>query len=123
FNSDRRPVVAIARDPFLGAADVMLLGLPNGVQSSSRTGTIEGSVDVLPSSISAAARTTFGTSADRRRGRTLATDGRTIVVGSAFLSLVGQAKTHTIGRQNGDACATASQCASNSCVDGVCCNT
>ena len=122
-NASRKPWVAIARDPFLGDADMMLLGLPNGVQSSSGTGTIEGTVNVSPASISAAARITFGTPLDRRRGRTLVTDGRTIVIGNASLGLVGQAQTHRIGLQNGDACAQASQCASNSCVDGVCCNT
>jgi YD repeat-containing protein len=122
---NRSPSVAIARDPFAGANDIMILGLPNGVQASNGSGAVEGTVDVSPSSIAAASRTTFG--GFLARGRAVSTDGRRVILGyqgyivSPF-SLRGFAHSHDLRRQNGDVCTATDQCGSGYCVDGVCCN-
>lgn len=43
-------------------------------------------------------------------------------VGSPLLPASGQVFIYTVKRQNGDRCSTASECKSDFCVDGVCCD-
>lgn len=129
FNDpNRSPSAAIARDPFLGGNDVLVLGLPNGVQAADGSGLVEGTVDVRPSTIAAASRNTFGF-VQRNRGRTVATDGRRVILGylgyaacNPICQYRGFAAAHDLRRQNGDVCTSNDQCESNYCVDGVCCN-
>lgn len=125
-SADRSPWVTIARDPLGGTADVIVLGLPNAVQSSAGTGLVEGTVDIYPwgANMAAARRVTFcGTCAIRHRGRAVATDGRRIVHAYDAYEALGWANAHNLVRTNGESCSNGSECQSGHCVDGVCCNT
>lgn len=56
-------------------------------------------------------------------GNSVSIDGHTALVGAVRANgLAGEAYVYRLAAENGDACTSASECASGYCVDGVCCN-
>jgi hypothetical protein len=62
------------------------------------------------------------TAAGNAFGAAVAVDGSTLLVGAPFAASPGAAFAFTLAATNGEPCASASDCLSGFCTDGVCCS-
>ena len=112
---DRQPWVALSPD-----GTIRLLGFPNASATGASGEPVYGYLNATgPSGLSWTANP--GTYV-RTRGMSVATDGRTVLVGYQSLG-AGAVRAYDLRLSNGSGCTSASQCGSGFCVDGVCCNT